>query len=92
MRPPRVTIGRMMGVVAAAAVWLTVAINDSPCTPLAPVLAVLYVCGALGGVAARWRGRRWQSGLVLGLVLGPLGVLVAASNPVPEGFDPTPRP
>ena len=75
MRPPRMTIGRLMVVVLAAAVWLTVARNDLPCTPLAPVLALLYLCGGLGSYAARWQGRPWRTGLLLGLLLGPIGVI-----------------
>jgi hypothetical protein len=74
-----------MLVVFAAAVWLTVARYDSPCTPLAPILALLYLCGTIGSYAARWQGRRWQTGLLLGLFLGPIGVIVAASNRIPDG-------
>ena len=84
MHLPRITIGRLMIVVFAAAVWLAVAKSDSPCTPFAPILAVLYFCGVLGSYAARWQGRLWQTGLILGLLLGPLGVIAAASNRVPE--------
>ena len=84
MHLPRITIQRLMIVVFAAAIWLTVARNDIPCTPIAPFLAFLYLCAAVGSLAARWQGRRWQSGLLLGLFLGPIGVIAAASNRIPD--------
>jgi hypothetical protein len=83
MRLPRMTIGRLMVVVLAVAVYFAVARYDSPCSPLSPILALLYLCGVLGGFAARWQGRRWQKGFWLGFLLGPIGVIVAGSNRIP---------
>lgn len=78
------TIGRLMVIVLAAAFWFAVARFDSPCTPVAPFLGLLYFCGVLGGFAARWKGRRWKTGLLLGLLLGPFGVILAGSNRIPD--------
>jgi hypothetical protein len=77
-------IWHLMVVVVPTAVLLTVSRFDSPCTPVAPILFCLYVCGLLGISGARRRGRRWQTGLWLGLLLGPIGVIVAWSNPIPD--------
>jgi hypothetical protein len=49
-------------------------------------VATLCFCGFLGIHGARWRGRRWRTGLLLGLLLGPLGVILACFNPIPERF------
>jgi hypothetical protein len=77
------TRGLMIAVFAAA--LLSAAIRyESSCTPVSPVLALLYLCCGLGADAARRRGKRWQSGFWLGLILGPIGVILAASNPIPE--------
>jgi hypothetical protein len=75
--------------IAAAAVLFEVARLDAQynqCSPLAPVLATSYFCGVLGMIGARWRERRTRKGLLLGLLLGPLGVIVAFSNPVPPDW------
>jgi hypothetical protein len=81
-------IWHIMALVGATAVLFTVARFDIPCTPLTPILALLYLCGLLGIQGARWQGKRWHTGLWLGLLLGPLGVILAWSNPVPERFKP----
>src|SRR4051794_4274023 len=75
-----------MVAVLAAAVLFTAVREESPCTPVSPILALLYLCGVLGISGARWQGRRWQTGLWLGLLLGPIGVIVACSNRVPTGW------
>jgi hypothetical protein len=81
-------IWHLMVAVAAAALLVTVARIDSSCTPF----ALSYLCGVLGLLGARWRGRRARTRLLgLILLLGPLGVLVACSNPVPEGWPETER-
>jgi hypothetical protein len=59
---------------------------DCPCTPVSPILFALYVCGLLGIFGARRRGRPWRTGLWLGLLLGPLGVIVAWSKPIPSDW------
>lgn len=74
----------LMIAVIAAAVLFTAVRYESSCTPISPILALLYLCGVLGIYGARWQGRRWQTGLLLGLLLGPLGVILACSNRVPE--------
>ncbi len=86
------TIARLMIAVFAAAVWLALWKLDDPCTPMAPIVALLYLCGLIGIYAARWQGRRWQTGLWLGLLLGPIGVIFAASNRVPDKPDRMRRP
>ncbi len=91
MRGPRLTIRGIMLVTAALAVLFAVAVNDIPCTPIAPVLAGAYVCAALGAVGARSRGRRLRTGALLGFFLGPIGVLIARSNPVPNDWPKPPN-
>src|SRR4051812_33764197 len=76
-------------VVVAAAILFAVARFDNEynsCSPVSPFLALSYLCGVLGIYGARWRGRRARTGLWLGLLLGPLGVILACSNPVQEGW------
>ena len=77
-------IWHLMIVVIAAAVFFAAARFESPCTPVSPILFASYVCGLLGILGARRRGRRSRTGLWLGLLLGPLGVIVAWSNPIPD--------
>jgi hypothetical protein len=84
----RFRIRHFMIAVGLAALWLAVARDDIPCTPLAPVLAFVYLCGGLGAWGARVRGRRVRTGLLVGVLLGPLGVIWAWSNPIPERFLP----
>jgi hypothetical protein len=72
--------------VLAAAVLSTVARFDCACAPVSPIVTALCFCEFLGIQGARWRGRRWQTDLLLGLLLGPLGVILACSNPIPERF------
>lgn len=75
-----------MAVVAAAAVFLAVAKYDLSCTPVSPLLIGSYFCGFLGMLGAQKRGRRWRTGLLLGLFLGPIGVIGAWSRPIPEDW------
>jgi hypothetical protein len=79
-------IWHIMVAVVAAAVLFTVARFDCSCTPVSPIIALLYLCGFLGIQGARWRGRPWRDGLLLGLLLGPLGVILAWSNRAPERY------
>jgi hypothetical protein len=77
-------IWHILAVVAAVAVFFAALRYESSCTPISHILFWSYLCGGLGLFAARRRGRRWKTGLILGLILGPLGVVIAASKPVPE--------
>lgn len=77
-------IWHIMVVVAAAAVLLAGARYDLSSTPVSPILMVAYLCGFLGMLGAQRRGRRWRTGLLLGLFLGPIGVIGAWSRPIPE--------
>jgi len=82
-------IWHIMVAVVAAAILLAVARLDDKynrCSPISPLLALSYLCGLLGIRGARWQGRRARTGLVLGLLLGPLGVILACSNRVPDGW------
>jgi rRNA maturation endonuclease Nob1 len=45
------------------------------------VVAVLYLCGRIGSDIYRRKGRAASTGLALGFVLGPLGVLFAHFTP-----------
>ena len=40
------------------------------------VTALLLVCAALGGMVASWKDRSPTEGMLLGLYLGPLGLVV----------------
>lgn len=82
----RLRIWHIMVAMIPLAIIFAVARYDIPCTPISPVLYLAYVCGFLGIEGARRRGRRWRTGLLLGCLLGPLGVILAWSNPVPERF------
>ena len=73
-------IWHIMVAVVPLAVIFTVARFDIPCTLVAPTLLVLYLCGLLGIQGARWLGRRWRTGFFLGLLLGPLDVILACSD------------
>jgi hypothetical protein len=84
-------IWHFMVVVAGLAILFTVNRFESRCTPLSPLVAELYVCGYLGIRGARLRGRRWHTGLLFGLLLGPIGVILAYSNPIPEGLSASSR-
>ena len=82
----RFRIRHIMLLIAAAALFFAVARDDIPCTPLAPLLLGAYICGGLGAWGARVRGRSVRTGLVVGLLLGPLGVIWAWSNPIPGKY------
>jgi hypothetical protein len=79
----------MVAVVAVAVLFAVARFDDeyNSCTPLSVPLAISYLCGLLGFFLARLRGPRGRTGLYLGLLLGPLGVLIAGSNPLPEGWN-----
>jgi hypothetical protein len=76
----------MMAAVAAAVFFAVARFDDdyNRCSPLAPFLGLLYICALLGLGGARRTGRRSRTGLLLGLLLGPIGVIVAWSNPIEE--------
>lgn len=59
--------------------WLT-----SPTGLLSCGLLYLLLCGLAGCYASNQRGRDFGEGLVLGLLLGPFGVIVAAVLPSVE--------
>jgi hypothetical protein len=76
----------LMLAVALSGLTLTVARMDDSCTPFSPILASLELCGFLGILGAKHRGRPWKTGFWLGLLLGPIGLIVAWSHPVPKGW------
>jgi hypothetical protein len=84
----RFQIRHFMIFVAAAALMIAALRFDeqNTCTPLSPVLAGSYLCMWLSGWGAHARGRRVRTGVLVGLLLGPLGVIWAWSNPVPEKY------
>ncbi len=80
-------IWHLLVVVAVRALLFAVARFDDAyidCTPLSPILALLYFSSLLGMIGARWKGRTVRRGLLLGLLLGPLGAVIAFSNPISE--------
>ncbi|HLI57640.1 MAG TPA: hypothetical protein VKY26_11495 [Actinomycetota bacterium] len=60
-------------------------------------LAFLVVCGLAGAHCSKVRGRPEQEGFAFGLLLGPLGILIAAvlasppAAPQPQAARPSPR-
>jgi hypothetical protein len=84
----KLRIWHLMVIVIAAAVLAGAMRVDQvqSCTPLSPLVLLVYLCGALGFYGARLRGRRARTGLLVGMLLGPLGVIWAFSNPIPERF------
>jgi hypothetical protein len=82
----RMRIWHLMVAVLAAAVLFGADRLDNRCTPIPPLVLFVYACGALGYFGARRRGRRGRTGLLWGLLLGPFGVILARSNPIPERF------
>lgn len=80
-------IWHLLVLVAAAAVFFTAARLDQhemSCTPISPILLVLYVCAIVGLYGARSRGRPGWTGFLFGLLLGPVGIVLACSNPIPQ--------
>jgi hypothetical protein len=75
----------MVAVVAAGVLFAAYRLDDG-CTGLAALVTGAYVCAGLAACGGRHTGRRLWGKLLLGLLLGPLGVLVAWSNRVPEGW------
>lgn len=51
----------------------------------------LTVCGALGAYVAAQKGREPVEGLVFGVLLGPLGVIVAGLMPTRDAQSPPPH-
>ena len=85
----RLRIWHLMIAVLASAIFLGVARFDQEynwCSPIFPFLAISYLCGLLGFIGARRRGRPGWAGLWAGLLLGPIGLIWACSNPIPERF------
>lgn len=79
-------IRHLLILVAAAAILFTAVRLDAydSCTPVSPIVILLYLCAVVGLYGARWQGRSGRAGFWLGLVLGPVGVLLAWSNPIPD--------
>jgi hypothetical protein len=80
----RLRLWHWMVAVIPLACILAVARNDIQCTPISPLLAMLYLCSILGIFGARRTGRSWRRGLLLGLFLGPIGVIIAWSKIGPD--------
>jgi hypothetical protein len=78
----------LVAIIAAATLFAVARLDEehNSCSPISPILGLSYLCGLLGLSGARWRERRARTGLLLGLLLGPLGVILACSNPVPEDW------
>ena len=76
----KLRIWHLLIAVGAFAALFAAVKYDSGFTPIALVM----VCGLIGTIAASLRGLRLWKGLFLGLLLGPYGILIAATyRPLP---------
>ncbi len=76
---------QLMTLVLVVAVVLAAARFDrrwNSCTPIAPLLAASFACAGLARIGARRRGGVAWKWTLWGLLLGPIGVVLAFSNPV----------
>jgi hypothetical protein len=82
----RLRLWHLMVATAAAGLLFAAYALDDGCSGLSALATIAYVCAGLASFWGRDTGRRLPTRLLLGLLLGPFGVIIAWSKIGPDDW------
>jgi hypothetical protein len=80
----RLRIWHLMFATVAAGVLFAAYSLDDGCSGLSALATIAYICAGLASFWGRDSGRTLRKRLLLGLLLGPFGVIIAWSKIAPD--------